>query len=454
MRNIFAIKRGERLLCLTAFLAFAALNWLMIAYNYGLFTRGGNLGFWGLFFDHYTVSGFDNLSYMTMSRWKIYYQLYRHPLLPTFFYPFYLLNHWLMDLTGRNYAIFIEAFFNVLAATYSCLFIYRIFTEVQKLRKKDALLLTVFFFSFASILLTAFVPDHFVFSLFFLTMTLYLAGRAMKREKGRMKAWQTMLLSFFATGITFTNIAKIGLADLFVNGKRTFRIKHILVSFILPLGALFAIYAYQQSTFVEPDAKLQARVKEKKLKKDQKFAAKYEKQHEFMKSRTGTQVANNRFFEWTNLSSSRTDAIIENLFGESIQLHQEHVLEDVNKSRPIIVRYSCVLNYIAEGMIILLFLGGIIAGRKDKFLQLCMAWFATDIFLHIILGFGIIEIYIMGAHWLFVIPIAITYLFKRIRQRRVLIGARLLITVLSLALMAYNLSLIIPYMLRGFVASH
>ena len=40
MRNIFAIKRGERLLCLTAFLAFAALNWLMIAYNYGLFTRG------------------------------------------------------------------------------------------------------------------------------------------------------------------------------------------------------------------------------------------------------------------------------------------------------------------------------------------------------------------------------------------------------------------------------
>ena len=83
-----------------------------------------------------------------------------------------------------------------------------------------------------------------------------------------------------------------------------------------------------------------------------------------------------------------------------------------------------------------------------------MAWFATDIFLHIILGFGIIEVYIMGAHWLFVIPIAITYLFKRIRQRRVLIGARLLITVLSLALMAYNLSLIIPYMLRGFVAPH
>lgn len=454
MRNIFAIKRGERRLCLVAFLAFLALNWLMIAYNYGLFTRGGNLGFWGLFFDHYTVSGFDNLSYMTMSRWKIYYQLYRHPLLPTFFYPFYLLNHWLMDLTGRNNAIFIEAFFNVLAATYSYLFIYRIFVEVQELRRKDALLLTVFFFSFASILLTVFVPDHFIFTLFFLTMTLYLAGRAMKREKSSMKPWQTMLLSFFAAGITFTNIAKIGLADLFVNGKKTFRIKHFFISFILPLCALFAIYSYQQQAFVEPDAKVQAKVKEKKLKKDLKFAAKYEKQHEFMKSRTGTQVANNRFFEWTDLSSSRTDAVVENLFGESLQLHQKHVLEDVNKSRPIIVRYSCVLNYIAEAIIILLFLCGIIVGRKDKFLQLCMAWFATDIALHIILGFGIIEVYIMGAHWLFIIPIAISYLFKRIKQRRVLIGARFFIAALTLALIVYNLSLIIPYMLRGFVTPH
>ena len=454
MRNIFAIKRCERLLCLVAFLAFTILNGLMIVYNYSLFTRGGNLGFWGLFFDHYTVSGFDNLSYMTMSRWKIYFQLYRHPLLPTFFYPFYLLNHWLMELTHTNFAIFIEAFLNVVTATYSCLFVYRILKEVQRLREKDALLLTGFFFSFASILLTSFVPDHFVFSLFFLTMTLYVAGRAMKEEKKRMKAWQTMLLSFFATGVTFTNIAKIGLADLFVNGKRTFRVRHFLLSFIFPLGALFAIYAYQQSTFVEPDAKLQAKVKEKKLKKDQKFAAKYERQHEFMKSRTGTQVANGRFFEWTDLSSSRTDAIVENLFGESIQLHQEHVLEDVNKSRPIIVRYRSALNYIAELMIILLFLGGLIVGRKDKFLQLCMAWFATDIVLHIILGFGIIEVYIMGAHWLFVIPIAITYLFKCIRQRRMLIGARLLITVLTLTLMAYNLSLIIPFMLRGFVTPH
>ena len=135
MLNIFAIKRSERALCLVAILFFVVLNALMIAYNYHLFTKGGNLGFWGLFFDHYTVSGFDNLSYMTLSRWKVYFRLYRHPLLPSFYYPFYLLNHWLMGLTGTNFAIFIEAFFNVVADTYSCIFIYRILKDVVNLSR-------------------------------------------------------------------------------------------------------------------------------------------------------------------------------------------------------------------------------------------------------------------------------------------------------------------------------
>ena len=452
MLNIFAIKRSERALCLVAILFFIALNALMIAYNYHLFTKGGNLGFWGLFFDHYTVSGFDNLSYMTLSRWKVYFRLYRHPLLPSFYYPFYLLNHWLMGLTGTNFAIFIEAFFNVVADTYSCIFIYRILKEVVNLSRKDALLLTAFFFSFASILLTSFVPDHFAFSLFFLSMTLYIAGRAMKQPHGRMKAWQSMLLVFFASGVSLTNFVKIGLADWFVNGRRTFRIKHILVGCILPLAALFAIYAYQQTTFVEPDARLQEQIKAKKLRKDHKFAVKYEKQQEFMKSRVGTQVANNQFFEWTDLSSSRPDAVIENLFGESIQLHQEHTLEDVNKSRPIIVRYSSAMNYIVEGVIALLFLGGIIVGRKDKFLLMCVTWFATDIILHIVLGFGIIEVYIMGAHWLFVIPIAVAYLLKHIQPMRLKLGMRLLIASLALGVFFYNMSLIVPFMLQGFVA--
>ena len=43
-----------------------------------------------------------------------------------------------------------------------------------------------------------------------------------------------------------------------------------------------------------------------------------------------------------------------------------------------------------------------------------MSFFIMDMALHMGLGFGINEIYIMSAHYLFVLPIGIAYLFKAI----------------------------------------
>ena len=51
-------------------------------------------------------------------------------------------------------------------------------------------------------------------------------------------------------------------------------------------------------------------------------------------------------------------------------------------------------------------------GRKKRFLWMILSCFAFDMALHLGLGFGINEVYIMGPHWLFVIPISIAYIFK------------------------------------------
>ena len=45
---------------------------------------------------------------------------------------------------------------------------------------------------------------------------------------------------------------------------------------------------------------------------------------------------------------------------------------------------------------------------------LALPWFAFDMVLHLVLGFGIIEVYIMAAHWAFVIPVAAAYLLLRV----------------------------------------
>jgi hypothetical protein len=60
------------------------------------------------------------------------------------------------------------------------------------------------------------------------------------------------------------------------------------------------------------------------------------------------------FMNWTDATSSRTLSIVENLMGESIQLHQDYVLQDELRHRPMFVNYRYAFNYIVEALIIIL----------------------------------------------------------------------------------------------------
>ena len=61
---------------------------------------------------------------------------------------------------------------------------------------------------------------------------------------------------------------------------------------------------------------------------------------------------------------------------------------------------------------LLLFGAGIWCGRKSRFLWLCLSCFGFDMMIHLILGFGINEVFIMAPHFMFVLPIATAYLLK------------------------------------------
>lgn len=84
-----------------------------------------------------------------------------------------------------------------------------------------------------------------------------------------------------------------------------------------------------------------------------------------------------------------------------------------------------------------------------------MSYFGLDMMLHIGLGFGLNEVYIMAGHWIYAIPIAIGFLLKQKRQQpnqelqpRQLLYSRCLkgvLLVLGLALLIYNGILIIGY---------
>jgi hypothetical protein len=65
------------------------------------------------------------------------------------------------------------------------------------------------------------------------------------------------------------------------------------------------------------------------------------------------------------------------------------------------------------------------------------SWFLLDMGLHVGLGFGINEVYIMSAHWMFIIPIAIGFLVNRLHHS-MLPYMRGLLLVLTLYLLMYN----------------
>ena len=149
------------------------------------------------------------------------------------------------------------------------------------------------------------------------------------------------------------------------------------------------------------------------------------------------------YLKWTDISTSRWETAYENFFGESLQFHREFFLEDVLVRRPVFVSYRWWMSYVIEAAILLLFMVGAWMGRKSIFLWMSLSYLAFNIFLHIILGFGINEIYIMTPHWAFVLPIATAYLFLHSRQR----WLRLAVLLLTLYLFTYNGWLLTEFLL-------
>ncbi|MBP5356268.1 MAG: GtrA family protein [Prevotella sp.] len=465
--RMFKIRREERWLALAVVLVFVVLNMLTI-YKYGdLFMRPAD-DYWKLFIGRFRVSGYDPITYYVLSDWETRYNVYRHPLLAFFMYLPYLLNQGVIALTGLNGVQVVTALILVAASLYSFLFLHRIFREIIGLAKSDALLLSSLYFSFAYIMVATMVPDHFILSMMMLLLTLLLAGRQLK-EGRQMKRSQTIWLFIFTAGISLNNGIKVFLADLFVNGKRFFRPQNLILTVAVPAVLMWLFCRWEYKTFVveKEKARHAQKKQEREEKKERERVLRLETARKdsirkaqgdtmaaatpvkpAVKKRvyTGKPIGKGEFMRWTDITTSRWETTVENLFGESLQLHEQHLLGDVFRRRPIIVRYDHWWNYGVEAVAVLLFLVGIWCGRRSRFLWLTLSFMAVDMALHMGLGFGINEIYIMSPHYLYAIPIAMAYLLKA-KTKVMRLSVRTLVLLLAVYLWIHNGWLLTQYML-------
>ena len=445
--NIFKVKKEERWLVFIMLAVFLTFNILLITSHYHVYTMGAHGGFWSIFTKNFRMSGYDNWSWITISGMRIHFITSRHPLYLTFLYPLYLLNHWLIEVFGHNFAVYFMAAIIVFSAFYAAVFAYRIFREVMELRRFDSTLLTVLLFSFGHILIPSIVPDHFIVSMMFLLMALYICGKKMKKGE-LLTAWQSLLLTFFTAGLATSNGAKIFLAGLFTNQKKFFTWKYISIGVILPCLLLIGIQQSQYYLLEVPQKAVISNIEKVKRQKDPKGVEDfYKKRNAWQKTHLGQTMSKESMLDWLDTSTPRTRTLVENFFGESIQLHQRYLLKDVAWDRPVFVTYNWITNYVIEAIMVVLFVLGIIFGCRKRFFQMLLAWFACDITLHLILGFGITEVYIMASGWAFIIPIAYGYLMKGLshRYRQMLRGLLLVITIF---LWAYNGGLTANYLLN------
>lgn len=473
--HILKVKREERWLMLALLLIMVALNALVIAKYYAIFTPLKKF-YWPLFIRNFHVSGFDPITYSIVSDWIAGYNVYRHPLLAFYMYIPYLINQALMWATGHNCAIFVVAAMMITCGFYAILFFYRIAREVIELPRASATILTLLFFSFAYVMLSTMVPDHFVISMMLLLLALYVSGKMMKKGK-QLTIWQTVLYFFLTAGTSLNNGLKIFFSGLFVNGRSFFRPRYLLLGVIMPSALIWGFARWEYGALVWPreTAQHEAKKRQKEEKRQKalqmqiaqarqdsidtangdtaainarkaKAAESKRIADEKRKKKQAAKVkpiSNGEFMRWTDISTSRVQSTIENVFGESIQLHPDYLLGDTLRGRPAIVHYRWWWNYVVEGFIVGLFLLGIWYGRKERFLWLVLSYFGMDALLHIGLGFGLNEVYIMAGHWIYAVPIAIAYVLKGSPKR----WLTCILAALALYLIIYNSELLIEYFL-------
>ena len=444
--DIFKVKKEERWLAFAMLAVFVTFNAMVIASHYHVYTMGAHGGFWSVFTKNFRMSGYDCWSWIMVSGGRIHFVTSRHPLYLTFLYPLYLLNDWLIQNVGYNFAVYFMAGIIVFSAFYAVLFMYRVFREVLELRRKDARILTLLLFSFGHVLIPTMVPDHFVISLMLLSLTLYITGKKMKKGQ-LLTAWQSLVLTFFTAGMATSNGVKTLLAGLFTNGKKVFTCKFISIGVVLPLFLLLGIQQSQYYLLEVPQQAVVSHIESETLKKNPQKVLEHKKQRdEWQRTHLGQPVGDGVITKLMDVSTPRIPTIVENFFGESIQLHQRSLLKDVSWERPIFVEYNWSLNYIIEAFVVLLFIVGIVFSYKQRFFKMLLAWFACDLTLHLILGFAVTEVYIMTSGWAFIIPISYGYLLKRLSMKWLKL-MRVALIMLTVYLWIYNAGQTVYYLM-------
>lgn len=296
-----------------------------------------------------------------------------------------------------------KALFLVLICTYlvssSIIYIYRYLKEIINLNGYITYLLTCFYATTSTLIILSFTFESYTYSLFLLTFSLYYYSYRIKNQLATPFS-VNIILAISLGGITITNFVKGLIPILFISNDLKLIIKRVSIISAIFISILIVL-EIKENIFSNIQNRLDLFII------DSTLVYKY---------------------------------IIDFFWGAAILF--PYIIKSGYYGGPIEVIstdfYAGWWQYLIVSLIFIFMVGGSILNYKNKLIYIPILFFMVDIFIHVIMKYGINEGIIYGGHWVFLIPILIGWLYKSLKtaQQKAL---EILLSLLFIALCVNNI---------------
>ena len=308
----------------------------------------------------------------------------RHPLSYYFF-------NWLKELAllisdGKTDVTFrlVLAWFSNIAISFSVLQVFKYLKNIIKIPFAINLLLVTFFGIFSTSIILSFTPENFTYTLFLLTLFHHYSALKLKNEE-KTPTLALAVAGITIGGLTITNIVKVFIPLLFEKGIfRSWRKFGNAVFRTLFTCVCFALLYLNRINF----------------------------KYENILSQT-----NKQYEKFSNVKSIPLWDMIASFFLGGNILFPNFIIRDKHNMKGFDYKglfmdaYSSWIPYIFIAVLVVLILWSYYKNFRNKLVQVLILSFLVDIIIHCILKFGLHTSYIYGAHFVFVYPLLLGWLF-------------------------------------------
>ena len=268
--------------------------------------------------------------------------------------------------------------------------------NIIKLNNKISLLISIFYGFFSGCLVLSFTPDSFTFSLFLLTLNIYIVSFLI--SNGKIPSYFYYLFSaFFISGQTITNAPKAVFPILFEKNKINFKsfLKLSMISFTI-FFITIARFRFNISNFILSNIE--------------------------------------RAKSFTHNKISLFDSFFSYFFGGNILLPSLRIdnseWKHITNKGIYLNFYDHYFQYSISIIILLVIIISVIKNFKNRLFLILTSCFAVDLFYLFVLKIGTNESFIHGGHFIYLIPLFIGWLYTSLSEKLKIILSSILLVCL------------------------